>query len=232
MSDGRREQYVAVFDGLAAVYGQPVWRSHGPPLDELISTIISQATADINTERAFAELRARFPDWASVMNAPPAAVSAAIRSAGLSNLKGPRIQNALHHIQRERGELSLDFLADWPLAEAVGWLTAIDGVGPKTAAIVLLFSLGRPAFPVDTHVYRVGLRLGLIPPRMSAVRAHDHLAALGPPETYYAMHINLIRHGREICVARAPRCHICPLQALCDYYRSRSHDAAARAADA
>ena len=106
------------------------------------------------------------------------------------------------------------------LDEALAWLTAIDGVGPKTAAIVLLFSLGRPAFPVDTHVHRVSLRLGLLPPRTNAVKAHDLLAALGPPPTYYAMHINLIRHGREICRARAPLCHICPLQDLCDYYQS------------
>ena len=222
-----RERYAAVFRILSEVYGQPVWRSHGPPLDELVSTILSQATADVNTERAYAELTARFPDWAAVMDAPPADVSAAIHSAGLSNLKGPRIQNALRHILRERGELSLDFLADLPLDEALAWLTAIDGVGPKTAAIVMLFSLGRPAFPVDTHVYRVAGRLGLIPLRASAVKAHDLLAALGPPETYYPMHINLIRHGREICRARLPYCHLCPLQDLCDYYQS----AVVRAAD-
>lgn len=226
--DARRERYAAVFRILSEVYGRPVWRSHGPPLDELISTIISQATADVNTERAYAALIARFPDWEAVMNAPPAEVSAAIRSAGLSNLKGPRIQNALRHILRQRGELSLDFLADRPLDEALAWLTAIDGVGPKTAAIVLLFSLGRPAFPVDTHVHRVAGRLGLLPPRATAVKAHDLLAALGPPETYYPMHINLIRHGREICRARAPHCHICPLQDLCDYYLAT----AVRAADA
>ena len=226
--DARREQYAAVFRILAEVYGQPLWRSHGPPLDELIYTILSQATADVNTARAYAELTARFPDWPSVMDAPTEAVSAAIRSAGLSNLKGPRIQNALRHILRERGELSLDFLADLPLDEALAWLTAIDGVGPKTAAIVLLFSLGRPAFPVDTHVHRVSLRLGLLPPRTNAVKAHDLLAALGPPPTYYAMHINLIRHGREICRARTPLCHICPLPDLCDYYQST----AVRAADA
>ena len=225
--DARRAQYAAVLRLLAEGYGRPVWRSHAPPLDELIYTILSQATADINTARAYAELTARFPDWPSVMDAPPEAVSAAIRSAGLSNLKGPRIQNALRHILRERGELSLDFLADLPLDEALAWLTAIDGVGPKTAAIVLLFSLGRAAFPVDTHVHRVTLRLGLIPPRTTAVKAHTLLAALGPPETYYAMHVNLIRHGREICRARAPLCHVCPLQDWCDYYQST----AIRAAD-
>lgn len=226
--NARRAQYAAVFGILAETYGLPVWRSHGPPLDQLIGTILSQATADVNTARAYAELTARFPTWEAVMDAPPQAVSAAIRSAGLSQIKGPRIQNALRHILRERGELSLDFLADLPLDEALAWLTAIDGVGPKTAAIVMLFSLGRPAFPVDTHVYRVSGRLGLIPPRTSAAKAHDLLAALGPPETYYPLHINFIRHGREICHARNPMCHICPLQDLCDYYLAR----AVRAADA
>ena len=218
--DYLRAKYDAVFRLLNETYGRPVWRSHGPPLDELVGTILSQATADINTERAFAALTARFPDWESVMNAPPEAVIAAIRPAGLANMKGPRIQAALRHIYSERGELSLDFLADLPLDQAVAWLTNLDGVGPKTAAIVLLFSLGRPAFPVDTHVHRVTGRLGLLPPRMNADRAHAFLAALGAPETYYPLHINLIRHGREICRARLPQCHICPLQDWCDYYRA------------
>lgn len=219
-SERAREQYAAVFRILNDTYGRPEWHSHGPALDELVGTILSQATADVNTERAYAELTARFPDWESVMNAPPEAVIAAIRSAGLSNMKGPRIRNALRYVHRERGELSLDFLADMPLDEAMAWLTQIDGVGPKTASIVLLFSFGRPAFPVDTHVYRVGGRLGLIPPRVSAEQAHEVMAAMGQPETYYPMHINLIRHGREICRARNPQCHVCPLQDWCDYYRA------------
>lgn len=215
-----REQYAAVFRILNETYGRPVWRPNAPAMNELVGTILSQATTDVNAGRAYAELVARFPDWESVMNAPPEAVIAAIRSAGLSNTKGPRIQNALRTIYRERGELSLDFLADMPLDEAMTWLTRIEGIGPKTASIILLFSFGRPVFPVDTHVYRVGGRLGLIPPRTSAGQAHAVMAALGPPDTYYPMHINLIRHGREICHARNPQCHICPLQAWCDYYRT------------
>lgn len=214
-----REKYDAVFRILNETYGRPVWRSFGPPLDVLVGTILSQATSDINSGRAMVELTTRFPDWESVMNAPPDAVIAAIRSSGLANMKGPRIQNALRYIYRERGELSLDFLADLTPAEALSWLTAIDGVGPKTASIVLLFSLGRNAFPVDTHVHRVTGRLGLIPPRMSAEKAHVFLAELGAPETYYPFHMNLIRHGREICHARRPECPICPLKDLCDYYR-------------
>ncbi|MBP6016415.1 MAG: endonuclease III [Candidatus Promineofilum sp.] len=223
-----REKYSTVFAILNNTYGRPVWHTHGSPMDQLVGTILSQATADVNTERAYASLIARFPDWESVMDAPPEEVVAAIRSAGLSNIKGPRIQAALRYVQRQRGELSLDFLADLPLAEALAWLTAIDGVGPKTASIVLLFSLGRPAFPVDTHVYRVTRRLGLLPERMNANQAHDFLAALGAPETYYPMHINLIRHGREICRARSPQCHICPLQDWCNYYQM----VVVRAADA
>ncbi len=221
-----RRKYATVYRVLEETYGTPVWRSHGPPLDVLVATILSQATSDINTDRAFAALTARFPDWESAMNAPTEEVIAAIHSAGLSNTKGPRIQNALRTIHRERGELSLDFLADMTTAEAMAWLTAIDGVGPKTASIVLLFALGRDAFPVDTHVYRVTGRLGLIPPRMSAEKAHAFLAALGEPETYYPIHLNLIRHGREICHAQRPQCPICPLKEWCDYYRRSIQQAA------
>jgi endonuclease III len=227
MEDPLRRKYDIIYRALTDVYGEPVWRSHGPPLDELVGTILSQATADINTERAFAALTARYPDWESVMTAPPEDVIATIRPAGLANMKGPRIQNALRHIMHERGELSLDFLADMPLDQAMAWLMSIEGVGPKTASIVLLFSLGQPAFPVDTHVHRVTGRLGLIPPRTNAERAHQFLAGLGPPATYYPMHMNLIRHGRTICRARNPQCAVCPLQNWCDYYLTT----AIRAAD-
>lgn len=220
VDDSPREKYATVYRLLVDAYGEPIWQSHGPPLDELVGTILSQATADINTERAYQALRAQFPTWEEVMAAPAEAIVAAIRPAGLANMKGPRIQNALRYIYRERGELSLDFLADRPLDEAMAWLTQIEGVGPKTASIVLLFSLGRPAFPVDTHVHRVTGRLGLIPPRMNAEQAHGRLADLGLPQTYYAMHLNLIRHGRRICRARGPHCAICPLQGVCAYYQA------------
>lgn len=224
--DSLREKYATVYRVLNETYGRPVWESHGPPLDVLVATILSQATADVNTSRAFAELTARFPDWESVMNAPTETIVAAIRSAGLSNVKGPRIQNALRHVYRERRELSLSFLEDMTTAQALAWLTNIEGIGPKTASIILLFAFGRDAFPVDTHVHRVTGRLGLIPPRMSAEKAHAFLAELGPPETYYPIHINLIRHGRQICHARSPQCHICPLQDWCDYYRRAIQQAA------
>jgi len=215
-----REKYDTVYRILIEVYGRPERGTPGPALNELVGTILSQATTDANTDRAYAELVARFPDWKSVMDAPPEEVIAAIRSAGLANTKGPRIQAALRAIYQERGELSLDFLADMPVPEAMAWLTRLKGVGPKTASIILLFSFGRAVFPVDPHVHRVTGRLGLIPPRMSANQAHEFLASLGAPETYYPMHINLIRHGREICHARSPQCQICPLQDYCDYYHN------------
>ncbi len=203
-------------------YGQPVWRNPLPAIDELVSTILSQNTNDTNRDRAFESLRARFPTWEAVRDAEPEAVIEAIRPAGLGNQKGPRIQQVLGEISAERGELDLSFLKDIPLEEARAWLTQFKGVGPKTTAIVLLFSLRRPAFPVDTHIYRVTGRIGLRPEKMSVEEAHPYLESLFPPETYYAGHLNLIRLGREICQARKPRCEACPLNKLCEYARARS----------
>ncbi len=213
------QRALQVHRALLAFYGQPEWRSPLPPLDELVSTILSQNTNDTNRDRAFDALRARFPTWEAVRDAPVGAVIEAIRPAGLANQKGPRIQNALRRITEERGDLSLDFLADLPVEEARAWLMRFKGVGPKTAAIVLLFSLGRPVFPVDTHIYRVTGRIGLRPRKMSVEKAHMHLERIFPPETYYAAHLNIIRLGREICQARRPRCEVCPIRSLCDYGR-------------
>lgn len=208
---------------LVAVYGERPWQPRLDPLSELVDTILSQNTNDRNRDLAYAQLRARFPTWEAVRDAPTAAVIEAIRPAGLAPTKGPRIQAVLRQITAERGTLTLDFLRDWPLEEARTWLTRMAGVGPKTAAIVLLFALGRSAFPVDTHVHRVTLRLGLIPPRTSREQAHVLLEQQIAPEAYYTCHINLIEHGRRICQARQPRCTACPLADLCDYYR-RSTD--------
>jgi endonuclease-3 len=199
-------------------YGMPEWREHLPPLDELVSTILSQNTNDTNRDRAFDALNKTFPDWESVRDAETDAVIETIRPAGLANQKGPRIQQVLKQISEECGSLSLDFLKQWPAEEAKKWLLRFKGVGPKTAAIVLLFSLGKPAFPVDTHVQRVSGRLGLRPAGMSAEKTHDHLANILPPESYYDMHLNLIRLGREICHARNPECEACPLKNQCPYY--------------
>jgi endonuclease-3 len=199
-------------------YGNPQWRNPLPPLDELVSTILSQNTNDTNRDRAFQALRRRFPTWEQVRDALQDEVIQAIRSAGLANQKGPRIQQVLREITYQRGSLSLDFLGDLPPEEARDWLMQFKGVGPKTAAIVLLFSLGKPAFPVDTHIYRVSGRIGLRPEKMSVEQAHAHLAQLLQPDMYYAAHLNLIRLGREVCHPRRPDCEACPVKDLCDYY--------------
>jgi len=209
-----------VHQRLLDFYGQPTWRNPMPPLDELISTILSQNTNDANRDRAFASLRQRFPTWELVRDAVPGLVTTAIRPAGLANQKGPRIQQVLREIFAERGSLDLYFLKDLPLEEARAWLMKFKGVGPKTAAIVLLFSLGRPAFPVDTHIYRVTGRIGLRPEKMTVEQAHTHLEMLLPSESYYSAHLNFIRLEREICTARKPGCHRCPLQKACKYVKS------------
>ncbi len=209
---------LTVHERLIKVYGNPEWRNPLPPLDELISTILSQNTNDTNRDRAFSALRGRFPTWEAVRDAPEAEIVAAIRPAGLANQKGPRIQQVLREITAQRGSLDLEFLSDLDLEEARQWLLEFHGVGPKTAAIVLLFSLGKPAFPVDTHIFRVSGRLGLRPDKMTADQAHTYLEGIFPVQTYYAVHLNLIRLGREICQARKPNCLACPLNDLCPYY--------------
>ena len=205
---------------LQAFYGRPQWDYPPQPLDELVSTILSQNTNDRNRDNAFQLLRARFPTWEAVRDADPDEVISTIRSAGLANQKGPRIQTVLREITAERGMLDLNFLAEMKTEAARAWLMRFNGVGPKTAAIVLLFSLGKPAFPVDTHIYRVTGRIGLRPLNMTVEQAHDHLAALFAPEDYGPTHLNIIRLGREICQARRPNCAGCPLNDLCDYARS------------
>ncbi|HNT23721.1 MAG TPA: endonuclease III [Anaerolineales bacterium] len=214
------ERALIVHQKLIDAYGQPTWRDPLPAIDELVSTVLSQNTNDTNRDRAFHALRKRFVSWEQVRDAEEAEVVAAIRPAGLANQKGPRIQQLLRSISAERGALDLNFLADLDVEEGRQWLMRFKGVGPKTAAIVLLFSLGKPAFPVDTHVYRVSGRLGLRPEKMNVEQAHTHLEALLPPETYYAAHLNIIRLGRETCHARRPNCLLCPLQAICDFYQT------------
>jgi endonuclease-3 len=213
-------QALTIYQKLLAFYGTPLWRDPLPAVDELVSTILSQNTNDQNRDRAFNLLRQRFPTWEAVRDADQQAVIEAIRPAGLANQKGPRIQQVLRDITAERGSLDLDFLAGLPAEQAAAWLTRFKGVGPKTAAIVLQFALGIPAFPVDTHIYRVSGRLGLRPENMSVEQAHPHLASLLPPETYYTAHLNLIRLGREVCAARKPDCAACPLQADCAFFQA------------
>jgi endonuclease-3 len=214
----RQELAMKVHRRLIDAYGEPDWRPHMDPVSVLVSTILSQNTNDINRDRAFKELRQRFSDWEEVRDADVEEIKDAIRISGLANTKAPAIQRALRRITEERGELSLDFLRDMDVEDAKEWLTAIKGVGIKTASIVLLFSLGKPAFPVDTHVHRVTQRLGLIGPKDSREKAHRILEETLPENTYYAFHLNVIRHGREICVAGTPRCEECLLNDICAYY--------------
>jgi len=211
-----KERAGQIFTALIKAYGEPIWRNPLPAIDELVSTILSQNTNDINRDKAFNALRQKYPDWMDVISAPTLEVMELIRVAGLANQKAPRIQQVLSQIVEERGNLDLNFLADMKPADAKAWLTRFHGVGPKTAAIVLCFALGLPAFPVDTHIYRVSGRLGLRPAYMSVEDAHDHLESIFEPEMYYAGHLNLIRLGREICQARKPFCQKCPLNNLCD----------------
>lgn len=220
----RRSRALAVHQRLAGLYGARPPRSALDAVAELVSTILSQNTNDRNRDRAYEQLRARFPSWEAVRDAPVEEVAAAIRTAGLAQIKAPRIQAALRRISAERGAITLDFLADWPLEKARAWLTAMDGIGPKTAAIVLLFAFGRPAFPVDTHIYRVVRRLGLVLPNASRERAHVVMEGLLPPATYYAAHLNLIRHGRETCHPQRPACARCILRDLCPHGQSQDRE--------
>ena len=206
---------------LLEFYGQPEWRTPLPAVDELVSTILSQNTNDINRDRAFNALRKRFPDWDDLCNAKPEDVISTIRPAGLSNQKGPRIQQVLKQILAERGNLDLGFLKDRTVEGSRAWLTRFKGVGPKTAAIVLLFSLGMPAFPVDTHIYRVTARIGLRPKGMNVETAHSYLEKIFPPDSYFAAHLNIIRLGREICTARRAECSRCPLQKVCIFAQNQ-----------
>lgn len=209
---------IQIRERLIEAYGMPVWRPALPAIDELVSTILSQNTNDTNRDAAFNALKEAFPDWQAVMQANPEEVVRAIRTAGLANQKGPRIQKALRDIaEYTRGELSLEFLRDMPKEAARDWLTAVNGVGPKTAAIVLLFSLDIPAFPVDTHIFRVSRRMGIRPPQLSVEKTHAYLEEVIPEEAYYDLHLNLIRLGREVCGARKWYCYRCPVEDLCAF---------------
>ena len=214
-----KKQFAAeIHQLLADKYGPPTWRPHLSPVGELVSTILSQNTTDVNRDIAYDMLLERFPTWDEIRDAEEKHILPLIKTAGLANKKGPAIQNALKLITEERGRIELDFRKEMPSQDASDWLINLKGVGPKTAAIVLLFSLDMPAFPVDTHVYRVTGRLGIRPENMNAAKAHTYLAEQFEPETYYPVHLNIIQLGREICKARQPLCQKCPLTNICEYY--------------
>jgi len=212
-----RDKLILIHDRLARCYGLPVNDSPMDPTSELIHTILSQNTNDKNRDRAFARLRSRFPTWQEVVDAPEAAISEAIRPGGLAAIKAPRIQAALRSVHEVAGTYDLSFICEMEVEAARRWLLAIRGVGPKTAACVLLFSCGKPVMPVDTHILRLSRRLALIPASASAEQAHDIFGAAARPDQVFSLHINLIRHGRAVCHARQPQCPGCVLNDICSY---------------
>ena len=226
-STSARRRIATVIRRLERTFTRQVWQRWGDGLEELVGTILSQHTSNINSGRAYDRLAARFSikskpgddsptvDWNAVADAPIGAIEQAIRCAGLSRVKSNVIRDILRRIRADRGELSLEFLADWPVEQARAYLTSLRGIGPKTAACILLFSFHQPILPVDTHIHRIAIRLGLIGRRVSAEDAHLELERIVPPRQFYNFHILLIKHGRTICRARRPRCHDCPLLSIC-----------------
>jgi endonuclease III len=215
MADRRKLR--AIRDRLRREYGRPVLRPHRAPVDELVLTVLSQNTNDRNRDVAYGRLRERFATWDEVRDAPVAEIEEAIRPGGLAPTKAVRIKQILGEI----GDDDLSWMEEAPLSEARDYLCDLPGVGRKTAACVLLFSYGRPEVPVDTHVYRVGTRLGLWPAKTPLERAHDELLRLVDPEDAYEIHVLLIRHGRRTCTARNPACAECPLRRMCPEGRRR-----------
>jgi endonuclease III len=207
-----------ILDRLRDRYGAPSVHRRLPPVDELVLTILSQNTSDVNCERAYASMRARYPQWSDVRDADTAELEEALRPGGLAAQKAPRIQAVLRELS-EGGPPRLDWAANLAPADAMSRLEALPGVGPKTASCVLLFSLDVPVMPVDTHVGRVSRRLGIIPERMADGPAHAALTAFVPDARMLEAHLLLITHGRRTCLARRPRCGQCPLLELCPHGR-------------
>ena len=210
-----------IVERLAVLYGEPVLRMHRDPMTELVLTILSQNTSDTNSGRAFMRLISRFRTWEALMAADPLEIEKEITVGGLAKTKAPRIKRIVEEVWERCGSFDLRLLGEMPLEEAKEWLRSLPGVGPKTAACVLMFSLGMPALPVDTHVHRVSQRLGLVPAKASAEKAHDILEEMLAPEDVYPFHISLIKHGRRICHAQRPKCGECPLLGGCPYGRGR-----------
>jgi endonuclease-3 len=231
-----------VLDGLASKYGRPVWERRLDPTSELILTILTQNSADTNAEAAFESLRRAYPgggpveahkpgagwggfglpegaapDWARVEFAPLPELTDVIRPGGLANQKAPRLQATLRKIREERGDYSLEFLGEMSAREARDWLTQIDGIGKKTASVLLLFCFGQPLLPIDRHVDRVMRRVGVLPPKPTLEEAHDLVLGLFEPDQMYEAHVNLIQHGRKVCHAQRPEHDQCPLRTRCRY---------------
>lgn len=220
----QRRQLKFITQNLEATFGTPDNDSHpnslDDPLDELINTILSQSTTNVNSHRAFASLKARFPEWESCRLARPTSIAAAIKSGGLANIKSVTIKNILNDILNRRGNLDLSFLKTAPVEEAREFLLSLKGVGPKTAACVLLFTCKRPIFPMDTHIFRILRRVGLLPEKITDDLAHQKIEKLVPPKKHYSLHINLIALGRQICHPRNPKCEQCSLIEHCEFGRT------------
>jgi len=214
-----RQKIARVHELLERAYGVRRRPPGDDPLDELVATILSQNTSDVNSGRAFDALKAAFPTWEAALRAPVPHIAAAIRSSGLANIKAPRILAVLRQIRKEQGHFDITWLRRRPPEEVREWLSRFPGIGPKTVACVMLFSLGQPAFPVDTHVFRVGRRLGILDGASRPETAPAVFEAAVPASHYYCLHVNMIRHGREVCTALRPRCPTCPLRRVCDFVR-------------
>ena len=234
-------------DGLAQTYGRPTWERRLDPTSELILTILTQNSADINAEVAFEALRHAYPgigqaeahnpgagwggvglpdgvapDWSAVEFAPLPELTDVIRPGGLANQKAPRLQATLRRIREERGDYSLEFLGEMTALDARSWLTQVDGIGKKTASVLLLFCFGSPLLPIDRHVDRVMRRVGLLPPKASMDDAHDLVLGLFEPDQMYEAHVNLIQHGRKVCHSQRPAHEICPLRDRCRFVDRRA----------
>ena len=220
--DSAGENIGYIVQNLKAVYGVPTRERHLDPLDCLIETILSQSTSNTNSRRAYSNLKARFPTWEMARRARASSLEAAIRVGGLARQKSARIKDLLNQIHKKRGSLDLSFLRTSPLDEAVQFLVSFKGVGPKTAACTLLFACDRPVFPIDVHIFRIARRLGLLPDKCPDQQAHAIMAELIPARRYYEAHINLIRHGRQVCRPSNPRCEDCCLVDYCFYYHNNA----------
>ena len=196
-------------------YGRKIWKPRGRPLSVLVSTILSQNTSDNNSHKAFANLKRVFKSWDEIKKASVSKIAKAIRSGGLPNIKAKRIKNILNQIPSQNGRLGLSFLKKWKKEKVESYLRRFKGVGDKTVACVLLFSLGKPSMPVDTHIFRVSKRLGLIPSKADFKIAHQILNKIIPPKKIYQFHIDLIAHGRMVCKAQNPACEFCVLYSNC-----------------
>ena len=208
-----------IIQNLERAYGVPVNQrpANADPLDVLVATILSQATSDANSDRTFAALKKRFPTWDAVLRAREPTLADTIRAGGLANQKAAVIRALLRQIKDERGTLDLSFLHDLSAAEAVAYLSRFRGIGPKTVACTLLFACRKDVFPLDTHIFRILRRVGLLPHKVTDARAHALLTDLVPPGKFYSFHVNLIRHGRRLCRPRDPLCERCPVVEYCDY---------------